>query len=53
MDGVWRTLCNGGLSIEAAEVVCRQLGYNVITSINLNYGYCCVTELCLASLNPR
>ena len=29
MDGVWR-----GLSIEAAEVVCRQLGYNVSTSMS-------------------
>ena len=44
VDGVWR-----GLSIEAAEVVCRQLG----SLVCLNYGHCCVSELCLASFNPR
>ena len=34
VDGVWRILCVGGVSIEAAEVVCRQLGYNVSTSMS-------------------
>ena len=34
VDGVWRILCNDGLSIVAAEVVCRQLGYNKITSMS-------------------
>ena len=34
MEGVWRILCNRGLSIEAAEGVYRQLGYNKITSMS-------------------
>ena len=33
INGVWRILCNDGFRKLEAEVVCRQLGYEEITSM--------------------